>query len=196
MMKSNFLKAFLASIILASSSFANAQLIFSDVSYTSSSITFTVEGDLSGYTTPIQNYGFGIEYYGDIWASLTSPTSNSWSTSIFDGASLNDNGYTGVFPSINSDMPYSWSHYSTNLTNAVVTKKTVVLTLGSNFLNASATNPQFDFIWGWAGDEQANTIVYSYTADVSAPTDVPAPASFVLIALAIGGVCLGRKRHC
>jgi hypothetical protein len=181
-MNIKMLKAALAGLVLSVSGFANAGLIFSNVSYDASSISFTVEGDLSGYSTPNQNFGFGIEYYGDVWAGVSTPASNSWSSSIFDSFSISDNGFTGVWSGYNSDEPYSWSHYNGDLTGAVVSSKTITLTLGDNYLNTSALNPHFDFIWGWAGDEQSNTVLHSHT------TQVPEPSTLAIFALGIMGL--------
>jgi len=181
------LKAALVCLALSMSGFANAGLIFTDVSYTSSSITFTVEGDLSGYTTPVSNSSFGIEYYGDIWSGGNTFTANSWSASIFNSFSISHEGNTGVFPGLNGGQPYTWSFYNGDLTGAVVSNKTITLTLGGNVLNTSAQSPKFDFIWGWAADDDKQvTVLHSYT------TQVPEPSTLAIFALGIVGLASRR----
>lgn len=185
-MNISMLKAAIVGLVLSVSGFANAGLIFTDVSYDASSITFTVEGDLSGYASPAENNSFGIEYYGDIWAGPNAYATNTWSTSIFDSFTISTSGNTGLWNGINDSSPYTWSSYTGDLTGAVVSKKTITLSLSSARLNINATNPKFDFIWGWAGNDDQVTVLHTYS------TQVPEPSTLAIFALGIMGLASRR----
>lgn len=91
---------------------ANATLVFTDVSHTSNSVTFTVNGDLSGYTIPSgDEHQFGLQYTGDLWAGSNAVSSNSWSQPVFDSTSFLNQGNTGLFTSI---WGYTWSWYTSD----------------------------------------------------------------------------------
>jgi hypothetical protein len=81
---------------------ANAIFTFSNVSYTEKSVTFTIDGDMSGYEAPVGASGafvpdtevvskqFTILYGGDISAGSEAMHAgddtlhNTWSRSVFD----------------------------------------------------------------------------------------------------------------
>ena len=123
------IKLAIAALFLVSPFAANADLIFSDLSYTSNSFTFTVDGTLTG-TTPGSDGAFGIQYLGDLFNDLPF-TANTWSTSVFDGLSLplEYNGNTGTF---GGTWGYSWSFYDVDLGGAVATNRTITLTMGDS----------------------------------------------------------------
>ncbi len=148
----------------------DAAFVFSNVSYTSNSLTFTINGDMSGYSAPTSgdpfftgNDQFSIRYNGgDIWAGVGGFTANSWSTSVFDNKSFNFVGNTGTFGGITPE--YTWSQYTSNLSNAVATNRTVTVTFGANYLFTGAANPIVEFYWG---NGSANFFGVNKLADAS-----------------------------
>ncbi|PCI08760.1 MAG: hypothetical protein COB77_01480 [Gammaproteobacteria bacterium] len=176
-------------LILAASlwaSSANALLTFSDVSYTSNSLTFTVDGDMSGYDSPSfwSNNQLSIRYNGDLWAGPTSGYhSNSWSTSVFDNKSLSTSGNTG-----NWSNPYTWSRYTSSLTDAIASMRTVTVNFVNNYLNINANNAIVDFYWG--NGQYASNPTYLATGTSAA---VPLPGTLMLLALGAFGLVASRR---
>lgn len=153
---------------------ANALFIISDVGYTSNTVSFTIDGDMTGYAppTPGQTNGFGIVYYGDIWNEYAY-TSNSWNTSVFDNKTFDSQGNTGTW----DGEHYSWSHYNSDLSNAVSTNRDIVLTMGNSYLNTGAQNGSFDIIWGHILVEPQQKL---YTYNGGTP-QVPEPGIMMLL---------------
>ncbi|MEI8212566.1 MAG: PEP-CTERM sorting domain-containing protein [Planctomycetota bacterium] len=166
-----------------------AGVVFSDLSYTSNSLTFTIDGQLSGYATPGQDDQFSIRYEsGDVWAGTTSGSSaNSWSTPVFDGTTFSLQGNTGDF----GGPPYTWSMYTASLQDAVATHRTVTVTFGDNYLNTNALNPIFDFYWGNGHVESTQTFIGS-ASPVSA---VPEPTSMLIFGAGTIGMGLVARRR-
>lgn len=190
-MKSRLAKSLIAGIALSlSASAANAALIFSDVSVTSRSLSFTVDGDLSGYVPdPGTNLRqFSILFSGDFWlGALGSYSRNTWSTSLFDNVGISYVGNTGWF--FGATTPYTWVSMTQNLTNAVATNRSVTVDFGSDFIDPSAAG-NIEFFWGNGYTTSNKTSIQLTSSD-----PLPAPSSVVLIGLALatlGGVA-GRK---
>lgn len=164
-----------------------AGFVFSNLSYTGNSVTFTINGDMTGYTPPSGNNDlnqFSLRYgAGDIWAGVGGFTSNTWSTSVFDNYIFASAGNTGTF--LNTTPMYSWSQYANSLSGAQATNRTVTLTLGNNYLNTSATNPIVQFYWGNGSDSANPTLI----GTLSAVSPVPEPASMVI--WGIGALSMG-----
>lgn len=161
-----------------------AGFVFSNLSYTANSVTFTINGDMTGYTPPSGDGNliqFSLRYgAGDIWAGVGGFTQNTWSTSVFDNSILSLAGNTGTFPFFTP--MYSWSWYTNSLSGAQATNRTVTLTLGDNYLNTSATNPIVEFYWGNGADSQNPTLIGTLST-------VPEPASMVI--WGIGAISMG-----
>lgn len=161
-----------------------AGFVFSNLSYTGNSVTFTINGDMTGYTPPSDVYyldQFSLRYgAGDIWAGVGGFTQNTWSTSVFDDYTFDFVGNTGTFP-FTTPM-YTWSRYTSPLSVAQATNRTVTLTLGNNYLNTSATNPIVQFYWGNGADSTNQTLIGTLSA-------VPEPAS--MVTWGIGALSMG-----
>jgi hypothetical protein len=181
-----------ASLFAAS---ANATLLFSNVSYTADSVTFTVDGNMQGYAEPTgtsyYSSEFSIIYGGDIWNSPDNTfLPNSWSRSIFDNKYLSGTGYTGT--SLTNYASYSWSMYDSSLTDAFVNSAAVTLTMSSPRLDINALNPIISFAWGNGQNGPGyHTLLQTVNLKSSA---VPEPASIALLGLGIAGLGFVRRR--
>lgn len=181
--------AFTTTAALFLSTGANAAYIFSDVSITSNAVTFTIDGDMTGYAAPNPTYSdyFGLRYYGDIYTGSTSDITgfNLWSTSVFDNKSISYAGNTGGWYT----PPYTWSGYSlSDLTDSVATNRTVTLTVSNDFLDVKASG-SIDFIWGWSPDGVNATVLH--TENINA---VPVPAAVWLFGSGLIGLVSFAKR--
>ena len=138
----NLLAIIVVSLVMYSS-LSHATFTFSNVSYTADSVTFTIDGDMSGYAAGNDTTGFSLVYAGDIM--MTGVTAgNSWSRSVFDNKTISDGGATDDF--VAGD--YTWSRYATDLQDASVNNATVTVTFSLPHLNASAVSPLISFVWG------------------------------------------------
>ena len=174
-----------------------AVFIFSDVSYTTNSVSFNIDGDMTGYSEPDQNKNaFSIRYLGDIWSGPDAISLNSWSQPVFNDLVFQSQGLTGGFGLAEN---YSSSSYDvSSLSSATATNREIILTLGQDNLNETATSGMVQFLWG-NGQERFDPTVLGYW-DVSAP-GVPEPpinvAEHSIIALftaGLFGVGFARRR--
>lgn len=166
---------------------ANAILVFSDVSVTSHSVTFTIDGDMSGYGTIGNVSQFGIQYRGDLWAGNSLPQSNTWSTSVFDTHDFDHAGNTGIWQ---SEWGYSWARFDSSLATAIATDRTVTLDFTEDLLNPFATAGDLVFVVG-----SPNSLYPSLTTilgTVSVSSSVPLPSSIVLFAVGLLGLIFAR----
>ena len=177
----------ISSIFWSQSSFAT--FIFSNISYTSNSFTFTINGDMTGYGSGLDNTSeFNIQYFGDLWAGATLPSSNNWSSSVFDNKNLIDNGQTGNFPPDSEN--YSWSIYDADLSDAVATNRTVTLSMGGNYLDESALSGSVIFIWGNTVNGSSRDIgSWSFTKSAS----VSEPSILALISAGLFGIGFAHR---
>ena len=165
---------------------ANASLIFSDVSYTENTLTFTVDGDFSDYTTPQFSDQFGIQYLGDIYSGPIIEgeyTINSWTPGFAYS------GNTGVFYG-DQTIPYTFS----GITNYNPSNITITLTTG-NYLNTNANNASINFVWGNGCFESCNgpeTLLQ--TVNLSESISVPEPLTLTLFGFALAGLGFSRRK--
>ena len=140
---------------------ANALFTISNVSYTSGSVTFTIDGDMTGYAdNPTSRSQFSLFYGsgGDIYVGPMSLNPNTWSRPVFDNKTLDLDGNTGGL----STGDYTWSKYTTGLFDAAVNNATITVSFGSAPLDESAANPIIQFVWGNPSTNQAfHTVIHT-----------------------------------
>jgi len=193
-MNIKMLKAALAGLVLSVSGFANAGLIFSNVSVTSDSLTFTINGDLSGYDLSNTQNGsnFGLRYFGDLFILPTNEyRANIWSDTVFSSNSVLT-GNTGTFGSLNA---YTWANTSSALTNSDYTTQRAV-TLSFNTLvdvfNINSTNGRVEFIAGWGNSNTTGRVEVLGTHHFRDSQEVPEPSTLAIFALGIIGLATRR----
>jgi len=197
MKKQFFARATIAAALVLGTQTVNAALVFSDISLTSDSVTFTVNGDFSGYTpnASTDRTQISIRYTGDLWVGPRNTFSaNTWSNTLFDGVSFAREGLSGMF--YGNNQPYTWSSYDSDLTTAVATNRVVTLDLGANYLDPNATGA-IEFVWGNGYNASLitpiETIIDPGLPVVSAAAAVSSPATFGLFSA--GLACLGLVRR-
>lgn len=161
-----------------------AAFVFSDVSCTANSVTFTIDGDTSGLATLGNNAQFSLRFGGGLWAGLTGFSANTWSQSVFDNETIQNPGNTGTF---GASVPYTWSSYTTSLADAVATNRTVTLTFGNNYLDPTATGGFVEFYWGNGNSSSAQTLLGT------SQKSIPEPGS--LLVLAMGTIAFNSRRQ-
>jgi hypothetical protein len=179
------LKTLLAAVSLFGALVGNAAatLTITDVSMTSNSLSFTLDGDLSGYVAPTSNaHQFGIQYVGNFVTSGTY-TPNSWSNSFFDNRTFNDQGNTGLW---DSATYYSWTWQSSDLSSAVATNRHITLTGPSFDTNAVG---HINFVWGWANTRGNPTVIASFNLPA-----VPEPETFGMLFAGLALVSFVARR--
>ena len=176
-------------MLVATAGQTQAALMVSGLSYTSNSVTFTVDGDMTGYTPPPSFYvdQFSIQYSGDVYVGPSNFQANSWSMPVFDNRTFGNPGFTGI----NGGQAYSWSRYSSTLVGATATNRTITLTLPRADLDPNATNPIFTFVWG-NGTPRTNP---TPIATISSNAPVPEPSTLAIFALGGIGIVAGGIRR-
>ena len=189
-MNARFTAVALATVLAtgAAATTADADVIFSGISYTSSSLTFTVSGDITGEAAPdpFVRDEFMIRYLGDLWSGGPGAYS-TFTDSPFVSNPLNI-AWTGF-----SGQPVTYSDFEWEFTTAPFgsgTGQSVTVFLGGNYLNAVALNPVVEFEWG------ANDYGYTVLETVRLSPDVPEPTILLLMGggLAAGLILRHRRR--
>ncbi len=168
---------------------SHATYVFTDVAYTSNTVTFTIDGDMTGYQAPsISPDQFSIRYTPGMVDSEFTPNV-SWAPNVFDNKTLADVGNTGLF---SSTIPYSWSIYFNSLANSVATMNTVTLTMQGDWLNPGFDASDISFWWGNGltnNSSNSNPTFLGVDAAV-----VPIPAAIWLMGTGlIGLIGISRK---
>jgi hypothetical protein len=174
---------------------ANAAMVISNISYKSNSLTFTIDGDMSGYSEPVANRDFSVVYGGNIFneALALSYTPHTISGELFDNISMIP-GNTGnwnviVWDPARGNQSYSWNYAEfTSLATAVATNNTVTINMADDYLDPLATDPVISFYWGnGLKAETESTLLYS--------TAVPIPAAVWLFGSALAGLGWMRRKQ-
>ena len=145
---------------------ASAALDFQVQGWTANSLTFTVTGDMSGYSPPAQYTNFlSIVYEGDIWSGNNYyPTDqNTWSHPVFEESTiiLDNPGQTLL---TSSGAYASYGVYSDTLANGSIktSGQPITITFARGFLNPNATSGTVKFLWGYASTSFPGTELDSY----------------------------------
>ena len=169
---------------------AQAAFVFSDISVTTNSVTFTINGDMSGYSTSSTQSQFSIRYSDSIVSpALTMYTyfPNTWSSPVFDNLALQDSGNSGNWGNV-----YSWSEYQTSLSSAVATNRTVTVSAAGSWLQAGASG-YIEFLWG-NGNHSYATVLASHAVTVGETSPVPVPAAVWLLGSGLVGLAGFMRR--
>jgi len=190
-MEKNLVKCVTFMLLILGIGTSNASLIFTDVSVTSHSVTFTVDGDMSGYSGVGTNTLFSIQYKGDLWAGLSTQSSNNWSSSVFDTHDFDHTGNTGIWA---SEWGYTWSRYDSSLAVANTTDRTVTVDLGNDFINPNAIAGELVFIIGTGNSlyPSLTTVLdtFSFTNDGITLSE---PSTLFILAIGLAGVLFVRR---
>ena len=168
---------------------AKAALIFSDLVLTDNSLTFTVNGDMSGYDLTNTYNGvtdISIIYSGDVWnSSVSGVSSNNWTNTMFDGVAFVAGG-TGLW---DSNTLYSWIELDSRVSNDMTASNNrVTLSFTNSYFNTAATSGQIDFIAGWGNSNSSlrSELLGSFViGQVQQPPQVPEPSGLALFATAL-----------
>ncbi len=188
-----YLSITFAACIMASPIVSQAAFVFTNVGYTSNTVTFTINGDMSGYVDPgsaNSNQQFSIRYTPGMVNSTSGLNfaPNTWSQDVFDNKTITSNGNTGFFTT-GTTIPFSWSAYNGNLSNAFATNNIVTLTLSQNLFNPGFSASDISFWWGNGHSDNNPTFLGG-----GAPAAVPLPAAVWLLGSGLLGLIGMRKR--
>ncbi len=165
---------------------ANATLVFSDVSYTSDTVSFRTTGDLSGYAIPARPGFFSLTFEGDLFTSGVNANIN-WTNAIFTGASVWNKGNSGDWESWNT--PGAWLMFSSPLVSTTTALGAITtLRLGGNVLNESSLTGEIVFNWDIDADFTSHTELGRVTVG-----QIPEPTALVLLSMGLVGLGIRRK---
>lgn len=171
---------------------AGATYIFSDVSYTTNTVSFNIDGDMSGYATPSSGFTryFSIIYSPELWlgGAANSFSSNTITGNVFDGITQLG-GYTGYSAGVNEAYTWTDAWPTNDLSGATSTDLDVLITFSDDKLNESALSGSFNFVWGKPGG------VYTIIGTHSVGAPIPEPATVALLGIGIVGLAGAEVRR-
>jgi hypothetical protein len=183
-----FIAIFIA--LLSHLSFAQATAVISNISYTTTSITLTATGDLSGYPTPtgyLATGYFSIEYFGNLYTGHDTPNLYSGQLLTVDTPLLgNTGGFTGI------DRNYSWIYYD-KLASQAFSGSAFTISWNTAELNTTGTG-QFHFVWG--NPSETNILIQAVDVRNGSVSAVPETETYgmLLAGLAVVGA-IARRRN-
>jgi hypothetical protein len=174
---------------------ANATFVFSNLQLTNNSVTFTIDGDMTGYQAPsesIYSDQFSILYTGDLWTgpALSDANSyfpNTWSQNVFDNESFLITGNTVTAA---PGRHYTWSMFTGTLADATASNRQVTVSF-ANYLDPLA-NGTLTFLWGNGMDSSRHTVLGSVSTWNQ--TSVPEPGALGLFGLGLMSIFFARRR--
>ena len=184
---------------------ANAALIFTDINITSNSLSFTIDGDMTGYTAPtttVRQQYFAVGYSDSLCSGCSSDfgaNPNNISQSIFSNQNISSSGYTGKW---GAEQNGSWSRYGSLIAGGITGgPRTINYSWTNNLFDTLATDGVMTFYWGTnfnsEGSYYTEIASFNYVGNgqFDSPNSVPVPAAVWLFGSGlIGLVGVARRK--
>jgi hypothetical protein len=193
------MKKLMAMLMLIASHLGSAQAtaVVSDVAYEAKKISFTISGDLLGYTVPTGDYApyyLSILYTGNLFAGSSSET-NIYHGAITGGAGPEPSqGFTGGFGLAQN---FTWMILFQMTPDSQFSGSPFSVSWYSPVLNPTGTG-EIQFLWG-NPSQNVTTLIQSFSVNngvIGGPvTAVPEPETyaFLLAGLALVGFASQRR---
>ena len=171
--------------------------VFTVEAFSTTSVTFNITGDLSGYslTGPaLDMEQFSIAYTGDLASSWTDYSGNTWTGSPLTGTTMGS-GNTGTW----GDGEYTWSTITPEATSGSTftgLPVTVSWTPNGNTLDTSAMTGDFIFYIGNGSNSGPRDEIGRVAVGDVGGSVVPEPSSIAMFGIgALGLFGYSRRRR-